>query len=232
MNGRTGALIAVVVILGIGLGAVIYLKSNIHSVTEATAPLFVGTVPVANPEGSPGSPGFPAPRQIQFSKEIVLREKSMSVDGGDFMPVACSIGSNEPAIFGFIQLNETQRADLTCAEEYMGGIGMTFIDPDGKQKTIKLVSSDGDAGDAWESRSWILKDNGIKIRSVNLSSSNDTETGELLNCTISKTYTAWDEKTHDFIPAQDPTEWSPSSFAPPIGVSKDCLNPDGTWKGK
>lgn len=229
MNGRTGALIGAVVILGVGLGGVIYLKSNIHSVTEATAPLFVGTVPVASP--SNGS-AFPAPREIQFSKALVLREKSMSVDGGDFMPVACSAGSNEPAIFGYIQLNETQRADLTCAEEYMGGIGLTFIDPDGKQKTIKLVSSDGDAGEAWESRSWILKEGGIKIRSVNLSSSNDTETGELLSCAINKTFVAWDEKAHDFTPATDTAEWTPSSFTPPIGVSKDCLNPDGTWKGK
>lgn len=226
MSGKTTALIIAVSMLGIGLGGVLYLKSNIHSVTEATAPLFVGPTTAENP----ATPKAPI-REIQFSKMIVLKEKSMAIDGGDFMPVACSSGSTEPAIFGYIQLNDQQRADLTCAEEYMGGIGLTFIDPNEKQKILKLVSSDGDAGDAWESRTWILKDNGLKIRTLTLSSSNDTESGALINCNTDKTFLAWDNNLKDFLPATEATEFGPANFTPPIGVSKDCLNPDGTWKG-
>lgn len=228
MNGRVTMLIAAVVMLGVGLGGVLYLKSNIRSVTDATAPLFVGPTPEA---ANPATPAAPV-HEIVFSKVIILREKSMSVDGGDFMPVACAAGSSEGAIFGYIQLNDQQRGDLTCAEEYMGGIGLTFIDPDGKQKTIKLVSSDGDAGEAWESRSWIMKDGGLKIRTVSLQSSNDTETGELLNCAVDRKLLAWDNNVRDFTSAEDTAEWSFANFTPPIGVAKDCLNPDGTWKGK
>jgi hypothetical protein len=232
MSGRNTLIAIAVILMAVFLGGVIYLKAKIHAVTEATAPLFIGPTPTTTETKNPASPAA-APREITFSKTLVLREKTMSVDGGDFMPISCSSGSNEPVVFGYIQLTEQHRADLTCAEEYMGGVELTFIDPDGKQKTLKLVSSDGDAGDAWESRSWILKEDGrLKVRTVTLSSSNDTESGELLACNAKKELLVWDAKTQDFSQAVDTPEWSLATFIPPIGISKDCLNPDGTWKGK
>jgi hypothetical protein len=172
-------------------------------------------------------------RDIVFKSTLGFRDQSMSIDGASFSEVPCSKNTQQPFVFGTIALDRNTLARLTCADDYLGGISLLYTDKKGEARSLNLAGSDGDAGDAWDRRSWISADTGsLKVLTVSLSSANDTDTGQLLTCKVTQTSYTWDPENKILAESEPMTKLDPRAFTPPIAVVKECLDDRGFWKGK
>lgn len=188
----------------------------------------------ADSESIGPSPSPPIqPIDYQFTKSIVVNRRALSVDGGVFQDVPCSADRSKPIVFGNIRLDDTAAGNLICIDDYMGGIQVTYKTPSGENETKLLGTQDSDAGESWETRSWITRGSGtLAIHSIALSSVEDTEDGKLLDCRASHTFLTWDKNKKILVEKAASSEGKIEEFAPPIHVAAGCLSGDGKWKGK
>lgn len=157
----------------------------------------------------------------------------MSIDGAPSSEVPCSKDTRQPLVFGYIALDRNTRARLTCANDYLGGVSLVYTDKKGEAQSINLSRADGDAGAQWDTRSWISVGAGsLRILNVTLSSSNDTDTGQLLECKVTQKDYTWDSENKVLVRSEPMKNFDPRAFTSPIAVVKECLGERGSWKGK
>jgi hypothetical protein len=170
---------------------------------------------------------------IVFESTLAFRNQSMSIDGAPFSAVPCSKSNAEPAVVGSIALDQGTRARLTCADDYLGGISLSYSDTKGETQTLSLSMDDGDAGEEWDTRSWISAGAGpLRILTVTLSSSTEIDTLRLLDCKVTPKQFTWDSENKTFAESEPAEQFDPHAFTPPIAVAKECLDDRGSWKGK
>jgi hypothetical protein len=170
--------------------------------------------------------------EIVFSKSLAIQSNSISIDGGEFQQVPCS--SNMPGIFGYITLKDNTKLELTCYNEYMGGISIVYVDASGKPESVNIAMKDGDAGDTWDRRTWITKigDN-VLFKNISLFSYEDEVDKTQLECKVTEELTSWKPDSHKFVvTTNDQALGSASDFTLPINVSEKCLDIEGHWIGK
>lgn len=181
----------------------------------------------------------PDAREITFSQVIEVREKNINIDRAGLKGVPCSKERTKPLAFGYILLNKKNTAkedtaQLACIDDYLRGITLHYLNKDGELKSINLGMVDGDAGDEWDSRSWITRDEDsgdLVIMNVSLVSADDIDSSNPTECTVTKTLYAWDSEEKFFSETETNQDFDLRTFTPPIGVSKNCLDSDGFWKG-
>jgi hypothetical protein len=199
------------------------------------------TIPAANTrqiEGvldpEPEEPDVsPDSQELAFQKVLEVRNRAVASDGGDLKSVACSKDRNKALVFAFLNIDAKNRARLACADDYLRGISLHYTDKKGEAKNINLGMVDGDAGDSWDSRSWIQRDaqGGLRIFHVSLASVEDVDTEKPLECTVTKTLYSWDAENQIFAETETDEDFDLGLFTPPIGVAPECLDEKGYWKG-
>lgn len=109
---------------------------------------------------TPGSPvedgagDLPPPAALEFENVIVMMDGGYAIDGGAFVAASCA--ETDPAFrFGSLAVGDTL-AELTCLDDYMGGISIKL---DRTQPPLyeKLGLRFTDAGEASDKRSWIRR---------------------------------------------------------------------------
>gem|GEM_PF-3619650 len=211
--------VAVVVVVGVGSYIV---QKKYGPITDFQA---------ANPVGLGEPKTF---GKIEFKKNIFVQHGAIAIDDGPLTAVACEAN---PAPFGTIKIDDTLEGELSCVDDYLGGVKLTYS-VEGEVRTAGIAQRDADGGDAWDARSYILRDkNGHLIIQTQTASSGE-EIDESnpqhppMDCTMAVSAQVWEAETKTFVPGP-PAEDAPAfTFRPPINVAADCLAGDGSWKGK
>lgn len=171
--------------------------------------------------------------KTDFKKNLFVQHGAMAVDDGPLTAIPCS---PDPEPFATIQIEDALEGNLSCVEDYLGGVKLTYS-VDGEIRTAGVAQRDSDGGDDWDARSYILRDkNGhLIIQTETASSGEEVDEKNVktaaIACTKAVSAQVWDPQSKNFVPGP-PLDDAPSiSFRPPINVAKDCLNPDGSWKG-
>jgi hypothetical protein len=175
---------------------------------------------------------YQADSEIHFTKSLVFKDRSISIDGGAFQKVPCGTDPEKRSEIGFIKAGGV-KLPLLCFDEYMNGI---TIEGPGLDNHVALEDASGDAGDEWDTRTWITKNadgSEFKIETVILlSSAGEEEAGDQLECTVKVETKTWDNSNKVFNPMIDQGNFETSLFTPPIKVAKACLDEKGAWKKK
>lgn len=194
------------------------------------APKNAETAPPSN--AKPSLPPAVAAKEVGFRKHLLVTHKSIAADDGDSTPVACEA---VPQLFGYLTIDEGTTAELTCTTEYLGGIRMRYTDEQGEIRTLDLGQSEGDAGDMWDSRSLITRDETGKMRidTLTFSSSDNSESEDVEDsCSVREAALEWDATTKSFDAVSSPSRFQMDLVTPPVHVASVCLDERGAWKSK
>ncbi len=144
------ALSAVVVVALLGLGYFV-----LRPALEAQFANHTGELPAsldAAPEA--GSADLPLPAPIEFKDTLVIMDHAYSVDGGPMVEAVCA--QSDPAFtFATLKISERKIAELTCLEDYMGGIAIKVASQPPLYEKLGLKVSD--AGGMSDLRAWIRR---------------------------------------------------------------------------
>jgi len=189
------------------------------------------------PDFQPASPvGLGAAQifgKVEFKKNIFMQHGAMAIDDGPLKAIPCA---KEPQTFAIIKIDGHLEAELSCVEDYLGGVKLTYT-IDGEVRTAGVAQRDSDGGDDWDARSYLLRDKNGNLVIQTQTASSGEEIGEdgnpaPLECTMAVSAQIWEPESKMFVPGP-PADDAPSvTFVPPINVATECLNPDGTWKGR
>lgn len=186
----------------------------------------------------PANPvGLGAPKtfgKIDFQKNIFVQHGAVAIDDGPLTAVPCA---KDPEPFATIKIDDALEGDLSCVDDYLGGVKLTYT-VDGETRTAGVAQRDADGGDAWDARSYILrgKNGHLVIQTETASSGEEIDEENPKNppidCTMAVSAQVWESETKTFIPGPPPEDAPKVSFRPPINVAPNCLNQDGSWKGR
>ena len=153
--------------------------------------------------------GFSQDKEIGYSNFVSVRDTSISIDGGLPQSVPCSTERDTPLAFGYVVLDGRTKAQLTCADDYLGGIAISYLDANGESVSRDVATNGGDAGDQWDTRSWITTrrhDKQLTIETITLSSSIELMDGSLLGCSVARTIYRWDGKAKELVGAAETSD--------------------------
>ncbi len=188
-------------------------------------------------DSEPAAPlNFSAESEIQFKKFLLVTARSLAVDGGPLQKVPCQGKNGKPELIGFIKEKET-RIELVCINDFLGGISLQYQEGSGKKIHLNLGRTEGDAGDLWETRSLVSKNEEglLNIDTITLTSSQDMSQAEKPDdipppvCEEELVAYTWDPQKNTFIETLPSKNFTIENFAPPIDVDDGCLTADGKW---
>ena len=162
--------------------------------------------------------------EIIFKDQLVIHDKAMSKDGGPMENVPCDAETGG-VIFGFLQLDETTKAELHCIDDYAGGISLTIQGTKGSVSTEKLGEVLGDAGESTETRSWITKKSGkVSIQTVTYSSYQDPDAEDTapVNCEKKAWSIEFDSKSKKLKRKSISFNEKDMKFVPAARVAEKC----------
>jgi hypothetical protein len=193
------------------------------------------------PEFQPANPvGLGPPEtigKVEFKKSMFFQHGAVAIDEGPLKAIPCS---KDPDPFATIKIEDNLEGDLTCVDDYLGGIKITYS-VNGEIRAANIAQRDSDGGDDWDARSVLFHDdNGRLIIQTKTASSGeeideddpDEPGSSPLECTMSVSAQVWDPEKKSFEPGPPSDDAPEIPFRPPINVAADCLNSDGTWKGR
>lgn len=162
--------------------------------------------------------------EIVFKDQLVIHDKGMSKDGGPMENVPCDaeVGG---VTFGFIKLDEKTTAELNCIDDYAGGISIVIKGTKGSESSEKLGEILGDAGESTETRSWIIKKEGvISIQTVTYSSYQDPDAEDTapVNCDKKAWSIEFDKKSKKFKRKSIALNEKDMKFVPAARVAEKC----------
>lgn len=171
---------------------------------------------------------------IDFSQRLIFLSKSIKVDNDDARNVNCpSYDQYNQANLGFIVLDNETKANVTCYNDYQGGIFLNYTTATNEQKSILLSQNEGDAGDIWDQRAWMIKkdSNTITLTTVKLASSVDIDNEEKFSCYSQIDFYRWNKEKKDFEKLENHIpDFDLSNFTQPISVDQRCINSsNGQW---
>ena len=179
--------------------------------------------------------GFSQDAEIGYSSFVLVRGTSISIDGRPPQSVPCSTARETPLAFGYVFLDGSAKGQLTCVDDYLGGIAISYLNANGESVSKNIATNDGDAGDQWDTRSWIStrrEDRRVTIETITLSSSIELVDSTLLGCRVSRTIYRWDDEAKELVEAEASSDLELAKFVPPIAVSSGCVDEEGNWKGE
>ncbi len=217
---QTGIFAGLVVILIAAILIPKYLNKSVNDQIPGVPATAVAPTPAANAE------------KLEFTQSILIHHNGISVDGGGFKTVPCATRSEAAVPFALVTLDQDVFAELTCIDDYMGGVKITYKSPSGELKSIQVGQQEGDAGDQWDLRTLVTKqgDGTLKVESVTLSSSVDELGAVPTECHITRATRVWNKEAKDFVSAEAPAVFTVDNFTLPLFVSRDCLDSNGQWK--
>ncbi|MES2965311.1 MAG: hypothetical protein V4760_15610 [Bdellovibrionota bacterium] len=152
-----------------------------HFLRPSSDPSFTGVtdadVEAGMTEAPPedGTP-LPPPAAIDFKDVLVLMDHSYSVDGGAMTDAVCS-ETDPPFTFATIRIGESKVAELTCLNDYLGGISMKAASEPPLYEKLGLQF--GDAGEMSDKRAWVRRSpEGLTIVTVSRWSQEDMDEEE------------------------------------------------------
>jgi hypothetical protein len=171
-------------------------------------------------------------KEIDFKQTLQIEDKAIIIDGGEAVKVPCEA---VPQLFGFVKIDADVTGELTCKDDYMGGIQLKVKDASGEDHAVDLEQADGDAGDSWDSRSLLSreKDGRLRIDLISVSSSENIEDEKSTpSCSLRETALTWDPATKSFLGANPSGLFNLKMFRSDISVSESCLDEQGDFKAQ
>lgn len=171
--------------------------------------------------------------KLDFQKTVLVQHGAIAIDEQPLKAVACS---KDPETFATIKIDEQLEGELSCSDEYLGGVKLTYV-VDGETRTAGVAQRDSDGGDDWDARSYLVRDNhgNLVIQTQTASSGEemaDDGTPAPLECTMAVSAQIWEPESKTFVPGPPADDVPTIPFRPPINVAAECLNADGSWKGR
>lgn len=167
---------------------------------------------------------MPPPAALEFKDVLVLMDHSYSIDGGPMVEAVCS-DADPASTFATLKVGD-KVLELTCLDDYMGGIAIKGASEPPLYEKIALKF--GDAGQLSDKRAWVRKTpEGLSISTVTRWSQDDIDEEEAgqshVECgtesatiTISAKDLSWSKSETKANPAEFP-------FNPPANINAKCL---------
>lgn len=177
--------------------------------------------------GTPEGPEIKV-EEIKFTKTLLFHHDQYAVDGGGLKPLQCT--TTKKTIAYFMLDSGPDRAVISCTNDYLGGVKISYEDKDGAVQELEIAQKDGDAGDIWDSRSLVVRnDKGLHIARVSLTASADPMDEEKpAECSEHKMQYKWNVQNKKFEEVPYTESFSVQDFKKPTIDS--CLNADGSVK--
>ena len=170
--------------------------------------------------------------EIKFTKTILFHRGQYSADGGELKSLPCT---NTRKTIAFFYLDGAKdKAVISCTDEYMGGASLSYEDKSGQVADLEIAQQEGDAGDIWETRSLLTRDEkGLRVAKVTLTESSEesleSETAPAkVICSEHRVQYQWNLKDKKFEEVPYTDSFGLKDFTRPTIDS--CLNADGSLK--
>lgn len=148
-------------------------ETQVTDVSNVDVEAGMGEIPPEDPTP------MPKPSVLDFKDALVLMDHAYSVDGGPMTEAVCS-ESDPPFTFATLKVGDDKVVELTCLNDYMGGIAIKGeAEPPLYEK---LALTFGDAGDMSDKRAWVKRTpEGLTIFTVTRWSQEDIDEEEAGN---------------------------------------------------
>lgn len=226
MNSRDKIAVAVVLVI-------LIISGGLYALYQTRSSSNIDEAPALETPSEVSAPSLEKQKEIVFSEQMVVQKDQYAVDGSAWTPLACSDNPEAPVELGYFQSGDS-KIRLLCYEDYLAGPYLEFEDSGGKNKIIKIALKDADAGEMWDTRTWIKRDpesQNLVLETVRLSSFEDPESEEMFDCNVTLNAFVWNPQSREFEKYQPAEDFDLTEFSPPIHVSKVCLDEKGYWKG-